>query len=95
MEIYELSFQNTFPGTLTVDTITGRYTFEPDFADMDAVKEKTDNCIVCYLPVFGTSIFIFKREFSNTNIKIEQTVRKFPKFSTPFELRCLSNFSVP
>lgn len=41
MEIYKLSFQNTFLGTLTVDTVTGQYSFEPDFAGVDAVKEKT------------------------------------------------------
>ena len=41
MEIYKLSFQDTFPGTLTVDTDTGMYVFEPDFVDVDAVKEQT------------------------------------------------------
>ena len=41
MEIYKLSFQDTFLGTLTVDTVTGKYAFEPDFAGVDAVKEKT------------------------------------------------------
>ena len=40
MEIYKLSFQDTFLGTLTVDTDTGMYAFEPDFAGVDAVKEK-------------------------------------------------------
>lgn len=40
MEIYKLSFQDTFLGTLTVDTDTGKYAFEPDFAGVDAVKEK-------------------------------------------------------
>ena len=41
MEIYRLSFQGTFLGTLTVDTGTGLYAFEPDFAGVDAVKEET------------------------------------------------------
>ena len=41
MEFYKLSFQDTFLGTLTVDTVTGKYAFEPDFAGVDAVKEKT------------------------------------------------------
>ena len=41
MEIYKLSFQDIFPGTLTVDTDTGMYAFEPDFAGVDAVKEET------------------------------------------------------
>ena len=41
MEIYKLSFQDTFLGTLTLDTVTGKYAFEPDFAGVDAVKEKT------------------------------------------------------
>ena len=41
MEIYKLSFQDTFPGTLTVDTDTGMYAFEPDFAGVNAVKEET------------------------------------------------------
>ena len=41
MEIYKLSFQDTFLGTLTVDTVTGKYAFEPDFAGADAVKEET------------------------------------------------------
>lgn len=41
MELYKLSFQDTFLGTLTVDTVTGNYAFEPDFAGVDAVKEKT------------------------------------------------------
>ena len=41
MEIYELSFQDTFLGTLKIDTGTGKYAFEPDFAGVDAVKEKT------------------------------------------------------
>ena len=36
-----MSFQDTFLGTLTVDTDTGMYAFEPDFAGVDAVKEKT------------------------------------------------------
>ena len=36
-----MSFQDTFLGTLTVDTDTGMYAFEPDFADVDAVKEQT------------------------------------------------------
>ena len=27
--------------TLTVDTVTGKYAFEPDFAGVDAVKQKT------------------------------------------------------
>ena len=41
MEIYKLSFQNTFLGTLTIYTVTGQYSFEPDFAGVDAVREKT------------------------------------------------------
>ena len=41
MEIYKLSFQDTFLGTLTLDTVTGKYAFEPDFTGVDAVKEKT------------------------------------------------------
>lgn len=41
MEIYKLSFQDTFLGTLTIDTVTGNYAFEPDFTGVDAVKEKT------------------------------------------------------
>lgn len=41
METYKLSFQDTFLGTLTVDTVTGKYAFEPDFAGVDAVKQKT------------------------------------------------------
>ena len=41
MEIYKLSFQDTFLGTLTVDTDTGKYAFEPDLAGVEAVKEKT------------------------------------------------------
>lgn len=41
MEIYTLSFRDTFLGTLTVDTDTGKYAFEPDFAGVDAVKEET------------------------------------------------------
>lgn len=31
MEIYKLSFQDTFLGTLTVDTDTGKYAFERHF----------------------------------------------------------------
>ena len=41
MEIYKLSFQDTFLGTLTVDTVTGKHAFEPDLAGVDAVKQKT------------------------------------------------------
>ena len=41
MEIYKLSFQDTFLGTLTVDTGTGQYAFEPDFAGVESVKEET------------------------------------------------------
>lgn len=41
MEIYKLRFQDTFLGTLTVDTVTGKYAFEPDLAGVEAVKEKT------------------------------------------------------
>ncbi len=41
MEIYKLSFQDTFLDTLTVDTDTGKYSFKPDFAGVEAVKEKT------------------------------------------------------
>ena len=41
MEIYTLSFQDTFLGTLTVDPDTGMYAFEPDSAGVAAVKEKT------------------------------------------------------
>lgn len=41
------------------------------------------------------SIFILKIEFSKAKIKIEPTVKNVPKFSTPFEFRYLSNFSVP
>lgn len=41
MEIYTLSFQDTFLGTLTVDTDKGKYAFEPDFAGVDAIKEET------------------------------------------------------
>ena len=41
MEIYKLSFQDTFLGTLTVDNVTGQYAFDPDSAGVAAVKEKT------------------------------------------------------
>lgn len=41
MEIYELKFKDTFLDILTVDTATGQYAFEPDFAGVDAVKEET------------------------------------------------------
>lgn len=41
MESYELSFQDTFLGTLVVDTINGNYAFHPDAEGVDAVKAKT------------------------------------------------------
>lgn len=41
MENYELSFKDTFLGTLTVDAINGKYAFNPNMAGVDAVKEKT------------------------------------------------------
>ncbi|MDO4481672.1 MAG: hypothetical protein Q4C14_02950 [Bacillota bacterium] len=41
MEIYELSYKDTFLGTLTVDTVTGKYSFQPDFPGVDAAKENT------------------------------------------------------
>lgn len=41
MEIYKLSFQDTFLGTLTVDSDTGKYAFEPDLEGVEVVKEKT------------------------------------------------------
>lgn len=70
MELYKLSFQDTFLGTLTVDTVTGNYAFEPDFAGVDAVKEKTvlivevargTNGFVPPIPFFQNRICNMKR----------------------------------
>ena len=70
MEFYKLSFQDTFLGTLTVDTVTGKYAFEPDFAGVDAVKEKTvlivdvakgTNGFVPPIPFFQNRICNMKR----------------------------------
>ena len=41
MEKYELYFQDTFLGTLTVDTAAGRHAFSPDAAGVTAVRDKT------------------------------------------------------
>lgn len=41
MEVYALSFQDSFLGTLIVDPITGKHAFEPDFSGVDAVKQET------------------------------------------------------
>ena len=70
MDIYKLCFQDTFLGTLTVDTDTGMYAFEPDFAGVDAVKEKTilivevergTNGFVPPIPFFQNRIHNMKR----------------------------------
>ena len=70
MEIYKLSFQDTFLGTLTVDTDTGIYAFEPEFAGVDAVKEKKvlieevergTNGFVPLIPFFQNRIRNMKR----------------------------------
>lgn len=41
MDTYNLSFQDTFLGTLTVDPATGMHAFAPDFSGVNAVKEQT------------------------------------------------------
>ena len=70
MEIYKLSFQDTFLGTLTVDAVTGRYAFEPDPAGVEAVKDKTvlivevergTNGFVPPIPFFQNRIHNMKR----------------------------------
>lgn len=70
MEIYKLHFQDTFLGTLTVDTVTGKYAFEPDLAGVEAVKEKTvltveiekgTNGFVSPIPFFQNRIQNMKR----------------------------------
>ena len=40
-EVYVLHYQDTFLGTLMVDTVTGRHSFEPDFSGVEAVKQET------------------------------------------------------
>ena len=40
-EVYVLHYQDTFLGTLTVDTVTGRHSFEPNFSGVEAVKRET------------------------------------------------------
>lgn len=40
-EVYVLHYQDTCLGTLTVDTVTGQHSFEPDFSGVEAVKQET------------------------------------------------------
>ena len=40
MDTYNLLFQDTFLGTLTVDPATGMHAFAPDFAGVDAVRKE-------------------------------------------------------
>ena len=70
MEFYKLSFQDTFLGTLTVDTVTGKYAFEPDFAGVNAIKEEMvlivevergTNGFVPPIPFFQNRIHNMKR----------------------------------
>ena len=83
MELYKLSFQDTFLGTLTVNTDTGMYAFEPDFAGVDAVKEKTVLIVeiergtkgfVPPIPFFQNRIL----HFINIGHNVENKTRKLP-----------------
>ena len=70
MDVYKLSFKDTFLGTLRVDTVTGNYSFEPDRKGVDAVKdetvlivetEKCTNGFVPPIPFFQDRIMNMKR----------------------------------
>lgn len=70
MERYELRFQDTFLGTLMVDTTTGKYAFTPDAAGVAAVREKTvlireilegTNGFVPPIPFFQNRVHNMKR----------------------------------
>lgn len=41
MEIYSLYYKDIFLGKLTVETVTGRYAFEPDYAGVNTAKQDT------------------------------------------------------
>ena len=70
MDIYKLSFKDTFLGTLRVDADTGKYAFEPNPAGVEAVKDETvltveiergTNGFVPPIPFFQNRIMNMKR----------------------------------
>ncbi len=41
METYSLYYKDICLGKLTVETVTGRYAFEPDYSGVDTAKQDT------------------------------------------------------